>query len=137
MHPSVCQSILVIAIVLTISATTLGFAVPSMASLSPTSGAVGASVTITGSGFASSPGSSTVKFNGTTATSITNWSDGSIVAIAPSGATNGNVVVTVSGQPSNGATFTVTSVFSATGNLNTARNAVLVAAAARTTAAAM
>ncbi|PYU32718.1 MAG: hypothetical protein DMG31_10240, partial [Acidobacteria bacterium] len=37
---------------------------PTISSLSPTSGAVGASVTINGSGFGSSQGGSTVKFNG-------------------------------------------------------------------------
>jgi len=79
---------------------------PSISSLSPTSGAVGASVTIAGSNFGSSKGSSTVKFNGTTATT-TSWSSTSIVATVPSGATTGNVVVTVSGVASNGKSFTV------------------------------
>jgi len=99
MRPSVCQSLLVVAIILIVSVATLSFAAPSITSLSPTSGPVGASVTITGNGFGPSQGTSIVKFNGTTATSITTWSDGSIVATVPSGATNGNVVVTVSGQP--------------------------------------
>jgi IPT/TIG domain/Bacterial Ig-like domain (group 2)/Kelch motif/Galactose oxidase, central domain len=81
-------------------------AAPSITSLSPTSGAVGASVTIAGSGFGSTQGSSTVKFNGTTA-SVTSWSASSIVATVPSGATTGNVVVTVSGTASNGKSFTV------------------------------
>src|SRR5712692_10413160 len=79
---------------------------PSITSLSPTSGAVGASVTITGSNFGSSQGSGTVKFNGTTATP-TSWSSTSIVATVPTGATTGNVVVTVSGKASNGVSFTV------------------------------
>ena len=59
-------------------------AAPSITSLSPTSGAVGASVTIAGSGFGSTQGSSTLKFNGTTAT-ITSWSATSIVAKVPTG----------------------------------------------------
>jgi len=74
-------------------------ATPSITSLSPNSGAVGASVTITGSNFGSTQGTSTVKFNGTAATS---WSATSIVATVPTGATTGNVVVTVSGHASNG-----------------------------------
>ncbi len=83
------------------------FAAPSITSLSPTTGAVGASVTITGTNFGSTQGTSTVKFNGTAATSITSWGATSIVATVPTGATTGNVVVTVSGVASNGSSFTV------------------------------
>lgn len=80
--------------------------VPNITSLSPTSGAVGVSVTITGTGFGGSQGSSTVKFNGTTA-SPTSWSATSIAVPVPTGATTGNVVVHASGVDSNGVTFTV------------------------------
>src|SRR6202034_175200 len=80
---------------------------PSISSLSPSSGAVGASVTITGLNFGSTQGTSTVKFNTTTATTITTWSATSIVATVPTGATTGNVVVTVGGNASNGVSFTV------------------------------
>src|ERR1700741_5362140 len=79
---------------------------PSITSLTPTSGAVGASVTIAGSNFGSSQGSSTVKFNGTTST-VTSWSSTSISATVPAGATTGNVVVHASGVDSNGSSFTV------------------------------
>jgi hypothetical protein len=122
MRPSASQVSLFVAIILILTVPTFSFAAPSITSLNPTSGAEGASVTITGSGFGPSQGNSTVKFNGTTATSITTWSDENIVVNVPSGATNGSVVVTVSGQPSNGANFTVTGAFSPTSNLNTARN---------------
>jgi IPT/TIG domain len=84
-----------------------GAPTPTITSLSPTSGAVGSSVTITGTNFGSTQGSSTVKFNGTIATSISSWSNTSIVAVVPSGATTGNVVVTVGGVASNAAGFTV------------------------------
>jgi hypothetical protein len=84
---------------------TFGIA-PSITSLSPTSGPAGTSITITGTNFASTQGSSTVTFNGTQATPTT-WSGTSIVVPVPSGATTGNVVVTVSGLASNGVTFTV------------------------------
>jgi RHS repeat-associated protein len=80
---------------------------PSISFLDPTSGQAGTSVTITGSNFASSQGSSTVKFNRTTATP-TSWSDTSIAVPVPAGATTGNVVVTVNSVASNGAAFTVT-----------------------------
>src|SRR2546429_15773 len=80
---------------------------PSIASLNPTSGLVGASVTIAGANFGATQGTSTVTFNGTAATP-TSWSATSIVAPVPSGATTGNVVVTVGGVASNGVSFTVT-----------------------------
>jgi hypothetical protein len=80
--------------------------VPNISSASPNSGAVGASITITGSGFGTTQSTSTVTFNGTSATA-TSWSATSIAASVPSGATTGNVVVTVSGVGSNGVSFTV------------------------------
>ena len=79
---------------------------PSLTSLSPTSGVVGTSVTINGANFGSTKGSSTVTFNGTTATP-TSWSSTSIVVPVPNGATTGNVVVTVGGVASNGLPYTV------------------------------
>jgi hypothetical protein len=81
---------------------------PSITSLNPTSGAVGTSVTISGANFGGTQGTSTVKFNGIAATP-TNWGATSIAAPVPSGATTGNVVVTVGGVASNGAAFTVSS----------------------------
>lgn len=82
--------------------------VPNIASLSATSGAIGSSITITGTGFGSSEGSSTVSFNGASATP-TSWSSVSITVPVPTGATNGNVVVTVGGVASSGVVFTVLS----------------------------
>jgi len=79
---------------------------PSITSLSPNSGPVGASVTITGANFGFTIGTSTVTFNGTAATP-TSWSTTSIVVTVPNAATNGNVVVMVGGVASNGAAFTV------------------------------
>ena len=79
---------------------------PSITSLSPTSGPIGSSVTITGTSFGASQGTSSVTFNSAAATP-TSWSDTSIAVPVPSGATTGNVVVTVNGLASNGASFTV------------------------------
>ena len=64
-------------------------------------------MTITGANFGVTQGTSTVKFNGITATP-TSWSAASIVVPVPAGATTGNVVVTVGGVASNGVNFTVT-----------------------------
>jgi len=83
--------------------------VPNITTLSPTSGAVGTSVTITGTGFGSSQGTSTVTFNGTAATTIASWGATSIVTTVPTGATTGNLVVTVGGVSGTGISFTVQS----------------------------
>lgn len=100
--------------------------IPNITSLSPTNGTAGTSVTIAGTTFGTTQGSSTVKFNGTAATP-TSWSSTSIVATVPSGATTGNVLVTVSGQPSNGMCFAIPSIpcgaFTFTGSLSDARTA--------------
>jgi hypothetical protein len=80
---------------------------PSITSLNPTSGLVGAPVTITGSNFGSTQGSSTVTFNGIGAGTAGSWSGTSITVSVPSGATSGNVVVTTAGGASNGVSFTV------------------------------
>jgi len=83
-----------------------GFALaqaPTISSISPNPGGIGQSVTISGSNFGSS---GSVTFNGVTA-STTSWVATAIVATVPAGATTGNVVVTVSGQSSNGFPFTL------------------------------
>jgi len=87
------------------------FAAPVISNLNPTSGATGTSVVITGTGFGSSQGTSTVKFGVVTAT-VTNWSNTgtSITANVPAGLANGSqtAVVNVDGVNSNGSNFTVT-----------------------------
>jgi IPT/TIG domain len=80
--------------------------IPGITSLSPSSGAVGAAVTITGTNFGATQGTSTVTFNGIAATP-TSWSATSIVISVPAEATTGNVVVTVNGEASSGFSFTV------------------------------
>ena len=81
---------------------------PGITTVSPTNGGIGATVTIGGAGFGATQGSSTVKFNGTTA-AATSWSDMSITVPVPTGATTGNIVATVGGTASNGVSFTVSS----------------------------
>jgi hypothetical protein len=92
---------------------------PTISSLSPTSGPVGTPVTIDGSNFGATQGSSTVKFNGVTAADATSWSDTQIVVNVPSGATTGAVVVNVNGTDSNtDKTFTITAGTSCTKTWN-------------------
>src|SRR5258706_6096586 len=70
-------------------------------SLSPASGPVGTSVVVSGVNFGATQASSTVTFNGVSATA-TSWSDTQIVVTVPSGAITGPILVTVAGQASNG-----------------------------------
>lgn len=79
---------------------------PTISSLSPTSAVAGSPITITGTNFGATQGTSTVTFNGAAATP-SSWSATTIVVPVPAGATTGNVVVTVNGVVSTGAAFTV------------------------------
>jgi hypothetical protein len=72
-----------------------GTAAPTVATFSPTSAAVGDTITINGTGF-SSP--ATVVIGGMTATTIISITSTTIKAIVPIGATTGSITVTVSGQ---------------------------------------
>lgn len=74
---------------------------PTITSLNPSSGNVGLSVKILGSSFGAIQGAGTVTFNGTSA-GVLNWSDSSVTAVVPGGATTGPVVVKLeNGQMSN------------------------------------
>ena len=78
---------------------------PAITSFTPTSGAVGTSVTITGTNLT---GVTSVKFNGVTATFTTSTAT-SVTATVPSGATTGKIEVTTPGGTATSATdFTVT-----------------------------
>jgi RHS repeat-associated protein len=86
--------------------TVVGTEAPTL-TLSPTSGTVGSTVTITGSGFGTSQGSSLVLFNGTPATA-SSWTATSILVAVPGGATTGPIAVNVNGTDQVSSTFTVT-----------------------------
>lgn len=88
--------------------TITSFAQPFITSLSPTTGAINIPVTILGGNFGNSQNGSTVTFNGAPAQSIINWTPTGIIAVVPSTASSGPVVVTVGGSSSNSFTFTVT-----------------------------
>jgi phospholipase C len=81
-------------------------AAPVIASIAPKSATAGTHVTITGTGFGATQGSSTIMFNGVAATAAS-WSDTRIDVPVPAGATSGNVVITVAGLASNPFSFTV------------------------------
>jgi hypothetical protein len=81
---------------------------PIILSLNPVVGPVGTSVTVNGTNFGASQGTSTVKFNGTTATVTSgSWTPTKITTTVPTGATTGNTVVTVGGMSSNGMKYEV------------------------------
>jgi uncharacterized protein YjdB len=94
---------------LTVTASTT----PSITSLSPTSGPEGTLVTVTGTNFGGTQGTSVIKFNGLVA-AVTTWSNTQITVAVPRGATTGNVAVTVGGVASNGKAFTVTGALTIT-----------------------
>ncbi|HZX59817.1 MAG TPA: IPT/TIG domain-containing protein [Mucilaginibacter sp.] len=78
---------------------------PVIASLSPSSGLAGVSVTINGSNFDKTASGNTVKFNGFAAT-VTSATTSSLVVTAPAGGSTGAVTVTTSGGTATGSTFT-------------------------------
>lgn len=81
---------------------------PTITGLSVSHGPIGHSVTVTGTGFGASKGSSVVKLGGTVATTTGGWSATQFTATVPS-LSHGpwTWIVTVSGLPSNAFGFTV------------------------------
>ncbi len=68
---------------------------PYVSSITPLVGGVGTSVSVTGSNFGQTQGSSLINFNGAPASSVTSWSDSQIVATVPSAVPPGTGPVTV------------------------------------------
>jgi hypothetical protein len=82
---------------------------PVITGLSPTEGFAGTTVSISGANFGAGQGGSVVTFNGLPA-AVGSWSSTTIGVTVPSGATTGNLVVTVSGATSNSVLFTVPAI---------------------------
>lgn len=82
--------------------------VPTITSFTPASGPVGATVTITGTNFSTTPASNIVQFNGVTAV-VSASTATSITVVVPAGATAGKISVAVDGNTATSSTdFTVT-----------------------------
>lgn len=83
---------------------------PTITSFTPSSGSVGATVTVNGTNFSATPANNVVKFNGTTAT-VTASTSTSITTTVPTDATTGKITVTVgSGTATSSGNFTVTCI---------------------------
>jgi hypothetical protein len=87
--------------------TVIASPMPHITSLVPSSGGIGTTVNVNGTGFGVTQGTSTITVNGIAAT-VNSWSDTLINITIPSMATTGPVIVTVGGVASNSVTFTVT-----------------------------
>ncbi|MBN2025836.1 MAG: IPT/TIG domain-containing protein, partial [Actinobacteria bacterium] len=81
---------------------------PAIDGLDPILGPVGTQVTVTGTTFGDTQGTSYVEVGGTRAADYTSWADGEIVVSVPPGATSGPVTVTTPDGESNAVDFTVT-----------------------------
>ena len=80
---------------------------PVIESINPTSFAVGGIVTIYGSDFGSSRGSSFVEFNNISAINYSSWNDTEIQVEVPTGAITGKISVTVNALKSNEVNYTI------------------------------
>lgn len=80
---------------------------PVITSLSKNSGKPGDLITINGTKFGNLRSEGSVKFNGTPAAEINNWSDQRIDLRVPAGASTGDVIVTVKGEESNKVKFEI------------------------------
>jgi hypothetical protein len=93
---------------------TFAVSIPTITSVTPTSGVSGTQVTITGSGFGATQGSGRV-WLGTTDGVVVSWSDAQVVATVASGSQTGTVAILQGGVWSNSVNFamvtpTITSV---------------------------
>jgi subtilase family serine protease len=95
---------------------------PAISGLSPSSGPAGTQVTISGTNFGATRGTSTVNFNTVPATQYSSWSAGQVVCQVPSGATSGSVTVKTAAGLSNSKTFTVANLSSLTTTLASNHN---------------
>ena len=80
---------------------------PELNHVYPPQGMVGSYATLMGKNFGKAQGSSTVDFNGTTATGVVFWSDDMIVVSVPLGATSGPVKVITPWGTSNAIDYTI------------------------------
>ncbi len=83
------------------STTTPSATRPLITAVTPMEVKAGANITVTGSGFGGSQGSSALSIGGVAANTIISWSDTEIQAVVPDNALTGSVIATVQGNSSN------------------------------------
>ena len=81
-------------------------AAPAITAVTPATGSAGQVVTISGSAFGASEGTSMVTFDGLLAR-VNSWSDTALSVVVPRDVSSGPVVVRVASRPSNAVTFSV------------------------------
>lgn len=103
-----------------LSITRQSSSIVSIIGFTPNSGPIGTSVTISGTGFSTTPSENTVTFNGVAA-NVTSATATQIVATVPAGTTSGPIAITnPNGNAISSAAFTVTSPISIQLNQTTA-----------------
>jgi hypothetical protein len=96
----------IVGVTILVIGTALAQEAPQISSLSPGYGNAGTVVSISGRNFGAVQGASTVSFNGVPS-KPNQWSATLVSVPVPQGATSGDIVITVNGQVSNGAHFSV------------------------------
>lgn len=99
----------------------LPIAPPAVTALNPAAAPIGARITLTGTHFGATQGSSNVRFNGAPA-SVAAWSDSSITTSVPATATSGPVDVVVHSVTSNAMPFVVVRDGDVAGRVTRANN---------------
>ncbi len=92
---------------------------PVISGISPNSGKIGDQVTISGSNFGATRGTSTMTFNTASVTTFNSWSNTSITVVVPVGTRTGKVSVVVNNIKSNEVDFTDTDIFYETVTIGT------------------
>ena len=81
---------------------------PVLSGVDPASGVAGSSVTLTGTDFGDTQGTSSISFGGIAVSSYTSWTDTQVVCLVPAGIEGPvQVTLTTTGGTSNGVTFDV------------------------------
>jgi len=108
--PALVVSSTVSVVINNINSNGINFNASSVSSILPTSGTVGTSVTVNGTGFGTEKGSNFISFNDIVSTDVTLWSSNKIVATVPAGANSGKIKLSIGGVSMDGPTFTVGAV---------------------------
>jgi hypothetical protein len=99
--------VILFVVILAWTGLSFGQSAPTITSISPSSGPVGATLTITGTNFSSTASSNTVNFSGDVTATPSSASSTQLIVNVPDGAQSGGVTVTTQNGTSNSVTFTI------------------------------